>query len=564
MKKIFYFAAAALAVFGCQPKEAPATPDSIELSAESKTVDNNGGSFSVMVTSSTDWTLEAKEANTWAHPGATSGSDGDIVKFTVDPNTGLEDLSAVYVFKAGKAQAELSIVSLAKELDPLEVDRTEVAVSYEAGEISLNVKAAAAYRDIKVSVDAPDAWLAHVVNLPGVDGNDALLKFSYQALEGLDDRSAVITVSAENAADVTVNVLQEAKHVLAAEKQFYTLDTAGETVDIPLSVNVEYSITVAEEGAGWLSAEKTESGIKVTATAIEGSKRSSDIVLAQTDAKEGEEALVYTLTFTQTEVLISWAADMAGNRLFPKWDGTAEPLGYPEELTLECLFRADEFNNSISTLMGIEGDFLLRLGDSAPKNVLQLATMAGNLDVYVDEASSLGFETNRWYHVAVTLAQRQEGSNYIADVKVYIDGQLKAEKSDWTMKGGGSWWGDPVRTGINMSKPWSYESDGTRCFWIGYAYDANRDLKGQMTEIRIWNKILTEGELNAENHFYNVDPKSEGLYSYWKFAEGEGSTIADATGNGNKLYGETNVRKQGNDNIGDEGISWAPVALPDR
>ena len=263
-------------------------------------------------------------------------------------------------------------------------------------------------------------------------------------------------------------------------------------------------------------------------------------------------------------MLIEWAVNMAGNRLFPKWDGTAEPLGYVSEMTLECLFKADEFNNNISTIMGIEGDFLIRLGDSAPKNVLQLATMAGNLDAYVDFDSRQGFEVNRWYHVAVTLAQRQEGSNYIADVKVYIDGQLKAEKSDWTMRGGGSWWGDPVRTGVNMSKPWSYEPDGNRCFWIGYAYDANRDFKGQMTEIRIWNKVLSVEELNAPDHFYTVDPKSEGLYSYWKMTEGEGSVITDATGNGNKLYGETNVRQQGSDNKGDEGISWIPVALPDR
>ena len=85
-----------------------------------------------------------------------------------------------------------------------------------------------------------------------------------------------------------------------------------------------------------------------------------------------------------------------------------------------------------------------------------------------------------------------------------------------------------------------------------------------MTEIRIWNKVLTEEEINAPDHFYTVDPKSEGLYSYWKFTEGQGSTIEDATGNGNKLYGETYVRKQGNDNKGDEGIKWVEVALPDK
>ena len=86
-----------------------------------------------------------------------------------------------------------------------------------------------------------------------------------------------------------------------------------------------------------------------------------------------------------------------------------------------------------------------------------------------------------------------------------------------------------------------------------------------MTEIRIWNKALTADEINAPNHFYTVDPNSEGLFSYWKFVEGEGSTVADATGKGNPLHGELDITKQSNgDNSGPAGIDWVEVALPDK
>jgi hypothetical protein len=86
-----------------------------------------------------------------------------------------------------------------------------------------------------------------------------------------------------------------------------------------------------------------------------------------------------------------------------------------------------------------------------------------------------------------------------------------------------------------------------------------------MTEIRMWKKALTKEEINAENHFYVVDPASEGLFSYWKFTEGEGSTVADKTANGNTLYGETDIAKQSNgDNCGPAGIDWVEVALPDK
>ena len=54
------------------------------------------------------------------------------------------------------------------------------------------------------------------------------------------------------------------------------------------------------------------------------------------------------------------------------------------------------------------------------------------------------------------------------------------------------------------------------------------------------------------------------MVSYWKFTEGSGDTIADATANGNKLYGEKNVRKQGSVHKGDSGIEWVEVALPEK
>ena len=85
-----------------------------------------------------------------------------------------------------------------------------------------------------------------------------------------------------------------------------------------------------------------------------------------------------------------------------------------------------------------------------------------------------------------------------------------------------------------------------------------------MTEVRIWKKALTEAEINAKNHFYTVDPKSEGLFSYWKFTEGKGNFIEDATDNGNKLYGEVDIQKYGGVNRGNPGIKWVEVSLPEK
>lgn len=563
MKKIFVALAAAMMIFGCQEKTVPApeVKASIEIEPSNKTVSAEGGDVKVMVTSSGEWTLEAKADYKWVSPSADKGVDGDIVTFKVDPNETLDNLVAEWDFICGEAVApfKLTLKGLDKLPASIKLNSEEnVVLDYNKGEFTVLLHSDdIEYRDITVTLGSENSWLTYVTSLAGEEEGDARIIFSYKALSGLDDLTETITFSGDDVkTPVVVNVLQEAKHVLSTEKQFYTVAVEGETIEIPVTVNVDYSLTVSAEGNGWLTAEKTDAGIKVTATALKEGKRSATITLAQTDAKEGEEPLEVVLTVTQVSALITWAADMTGNRLFPKWDGTADKLGYASALTLEALINVDEFNrNGISTVMGIEGDFLLRFGDSSPDNVLQVATMNGNYQVNFE------FETNRWYHLAVTFTQ---DASYYANVEVYIDGVKKGEKLSWQMKGGGTWWGDPVRQGINFSKNWSYEPDGTRCFWMGYSYDANRDLKGKMTEIRIWNKALTAEEINAPNHFYTVDPNSEGLYSYWKFTAGEGSTIEDATGNGNKLYGETDVRKQGSDNIGDAGIKWVEVALPDK
>jgi hypothetical protein len=250
--------------------------------------------------------------------------------------------------------------------------------------------------------------------------------------------------------------------------------------------------------------------------------------------------------------LVKWAADMRYNRLYPKWDGANGGPGTLSEFTLESLVYITEFpaQQQLATLMGIEGQFLLRFGDSGvPLNNLQIATSCGNHHV-----TEVTFEPNRWYHIAVTFAN--------GGAKVYVDGEMVSEKTEF--KGGYSW-RPTYLTSVNLSPKWSYEPDGNRCFWMGYAYDQNRSLPGYMTEIRIWTKALTAEELNAENHFYNVDPASEGLFSYWKFTEGEGATVADKTANGNTLYGETDIAKQSDgDNKGPAGIEWYEVALPDR
>jgi len=100
---------------------------------------------------------------------------------------------------------------------------------------------------------------------------------------------------------------------------------------------------------------------------------------------------------------------------------------------------------------------------------------------------------------------------------------------------------------INFAVPHSDESDGKpRCFWIGYSYDDKRSFDGMMGEIRVWNKVLTAEEINAKDHFYKIDPASEGLVSYWKFNDNntKDKVVKDYSGNGFHLETKNNANWQ--------------------
>lgn len=225
--------------------------------------------------------------------------------------------------------------------------------------------------------------------------------------------------------------------------------------------------------------------------------------------------------------LINVVCNLSENRAYPDFNDDAR-FNNMKENTLEILFNASQLKSEISTLMGIEGKYLLRIGDAGvPSNQLQLSTSNGNLT-----NSDLQFDSNKWYHVAVTF---KEG-----ETKIYIDGVEKASKKYSSLNT------------VSLGTKHSDESGGqARCFWIGYSYNEQRSFNGSVAEARIWNRALSAEEIQAVNHFYTVDPTSEGLIAYWKFDEGEGQTVKDYSSSGYNLTIE-NLPK------------WEFVTLPEK
>ena len=233
--------------------------------------------------------------------------------------------------------------------------------------------------------------------------------------------------------------------------------------------------------------------------------------------------------------LINVVGNMTGTCLRFVDPGRAGNLSNLRQFTVEGLLRPGDFANTLHTFIGIEGEFLLRFGDAglAP-NQLQLATRYGNTT-----NGDWKIDRNKWTFVTVTINVDTREMN------VYFNGLKK---------------GSTASIGYGYSVDWSVRSDDRACF-IGYSWDIDRDFQGDMSEVRIWNRILEPADINEKNHFYYVEPDAEGLVAYWKFNEGEGNIVHDYA-KGCDMYVPTTYPGKPNINTGD--ITWSEVTLPEE
>lgn len=230
--------------------------------------------------------------------------------------------------------------------------------------------------------------------------------------------------------------------------------------------------------------------------------------------------------------LINIVADISENRAWPEW-GDFEQVHNMSAFTMEALVKPTSLDKQISTIMGIEDTFLVRIGDTGidPSQI----QIVGPYTVKITD-ESLQLPIGEWTHVAVTFECIEDNKS---EVKIYLNGILKKT-------------GELFVSNIDFMIPHSNESGSSfqRCFWVGYSFTSDRYFDGCMSEVRMWNRALTAEEISDKEHFYRVDPSSEGLIAYWKFNDGAGSIAKDYSSYSNDLTIESEP-------------SWIQVELPE-
>lgn len=196
------------------------------------------------------------------------------------------------------------------------------------------------------------------------------------------------------------------------------------------------------------------------------------------------------------------------------------------QMTLEMKVYPNSFGSSprsassISSLCGLEENFLFRFGDGAgnPTNKLQFVKGSIGAAAHPDQKEHyetwvpFECETKKWIHFAAAYDGQM--------LRLYIDGEQIYEVS--VSKGGT----------INLSTGYSGIAWGD-CFAIGRSAGYARYFDGYVSECRVWNKARTSAEIS--DGICYVDPTTDGLIAYWRMNGDdiqEDGTILDITGHG--------------------------------
>ena len=238
---------------------------------------------------------------------------------------------------------------------------------------------------------------------------------------------------------------------------------------------------------------------------------------------------------------ITTAAVLTDNWIdVPAFDkaGTADCVNGLTAVTYEAIVRVHDFHyagptssyieEKLSTIMGVEQHLLLRIGDTNfYADQLQVDGSGVSLGKFPEKNKGKLLSLEEWYHVAFTY----DLETGIACI--YVNGQLQSQTQVApTVK--------VINLGLRAIDP-DPETDA-RQFFIGYSYDAFRQLCGDISEVRIWSVARTQADIWRD--MYDVENPAEKpeLRAYWKFNEGSGNIIKDWSQYGNDAVAHTDLK----------------------
>ena len=223
----------------------PAPQEKVEVTTSEPVLEEKGGTATVGFTTTTAWTITVSRASSWCTVSPTSGAAGTHeLTITTTPNDTYDERNATITINAGKTSKSFTVKQ--KQKDALTVTSAKNEFAAEGGELVIEVKANISFETI--IDEACKEWITSSGSRALTTSN---LKFNIAENENIERREGKITVKSGEFNE-EIKVYQEGgKPSIVLTKDEYTVSSEGESIQIELKSNVDY--TVQMPNVDWLS-----------------------------------------------------------------------------------------------------------------------------------------------------------------------------------------------------------------------------------------------------------------------------------------------------------------------
>lgn len=222
--------------------------EAILLTADKFEIGQKGGAINVEVKSNIDYQMEISEtAKNWITQTNTRVLTTHNHIFRIAANEEYEKREGEIFFKKGDCievvkvyQTGGAVIMLTKE---------EYAVSDKGEIITVEIKSNVEYGIKMPQVD----WIRDEASTRGTSSHT--LKYIISPNETYDSRSTqIIYFDKNNTANAdTLTIIQMQKDAIVVANSEYAIDAKEQTIEVELSSNIDYTISVADDGKDWIS-----------------------------------------------------------------------------------------------------------------------------------------------------------------------------------------------------------------------------------------------------------------------------------------------------------------------
>lgn len=218
--------------------------DALAVTSDYVSLPREGGNFQVEVKSNMDVSVEIP-ANTaaWITPApATKGLVTYVLEFSASRNDEPDNRLGKIILRSGELQEEVTVCQHGERV--LLADRNDFTVSCERQNVVVHLTSNLDCNVVMPSVD----WLRRTALTRSLVTSD--LVFEVDANEGYDSREAQILVQAAGMQE-SIRIAQLQKDAIIVGADRYEVSYEGGVVDVALSSNVKYEVSVAD-GVVWI------------------------------------------------------------------------------------------------------------------------------------------------------------------------------------------------------------------------------------------------------------------------------------------------------------------------